>query len=117
VRDRLFAFTESLVFTEELYEIAGDETLFAIQNILLENPLIGDVIPGTSGARKARVSNPARGKGKRGGFRFIYVYLERNERIYLIDIYSKHERIDLTPTQARELGTVVREIKKAYGEK
>ncbi|HMJ09335.1 MAG TPA: hypothetical protein VK468_10045 [Pyrinomonadaceae bacterium] len=33
----LFAFTESITFTEELFEITGDETLFAIQTALIEN--------------------------------------------------------------------------------
>jgi len=115
--DELFAFTETIVFTEELQEIADIETLFAIQNELIKNPRLGAVMPGTSGARKGRIANLARGKGKRGGFRFIYVYLEKSDRIYLLDIYSKHEKTDLTPKQAKQLGEIVREIKKAYGEK
>ena len=113
----LFAFTETIVFTEELHKIADVETLFAIQNELLRNPLLGDVIPGTSGARKGRIANPGKGKGKRGGYRFIYIYLEKSDRIYLLDIYSKLEQTNLTPKQAKQLGEVVKEIKKAYGEK
>ena len=49
---KLFAFTETLIFTEDLLKIASDDTLFAIQNALLENPLLGNVIKGTSGARE-----------------------------------------------------------------
>lgn len=113
---KLFAFTETIVFTADLLDVADDETLFAIQSALLEDPRLGDVIPGTNGARKGRIANPRRGKGKRGGFRFIYVYLEKSERIYLLDIYSKHEQTDLTPKQARQLGEVVRAIKRQYGE-
>ena len=115
--ESLFAFTETLIFTADLHEITDDDTLFGIQNALLENPRLGDVIPGSSGARKGRIANPSRGKGKRGGYRFIYVYLEKSDRIYLLGIYSKHQLTDLTPKQARQLGEVVRAIKKAYGEK
>ena len=114
---KLFAFTETLIFTEDLLEIAGDETLFAIQNALLANPLLGDVIKGTSGARKDRIGDPKRGSGKSGGFRFIYVFLESCDRFYLLAIYSKKDKSDLTPKQAAALGEVVRAIKRAYGEK
>jgi mRNA-degrading endonuclease RelE of RelBE toxin-antitoxin system len=112
-----FAFIETSVFTEEIQQIADDETLFAIQNALLANPKLGDVIPGTNGARKGRISDPKRGKGKRGGFRFIYVFLERSETIYLLDIYSMGDQADLSPKQARLLGELVKSIKKGHGEK
>ena len=71
---KLFAFTETLIFTEDLLEITDDETLYAIQNALLANPLLGDVIKGTSGTRKGRIGNPKARSGKSGGFRFIYIY-------------------------------------------
>jgi len=111
---RYFAFAETVIFTEDLLKIANDETLFAIQNALLENPLLGDVIKGTNGARKGRVRNPSIKGGKSGGFRFIYVFLERVDRIYLLYIYSKKERSTLTPKQAKQLGEVVRQIKKSF---
>lgn len=113
---KLFAFTETPIFTEDLQAIAGDGTLFAIQNALLENPLLGDVIKGTSGARKGRIGAPGRKSGKSGGYRFIYLYLEQSERFYLLAIYSKKEKADLTLKQAAQLGEMVRAIKKAYGE-
>ncbi len=114
---RLLAFTETLIFTEDLSKIASDSTLFAIQNALLENPHLGDVIKGTSGARKGRIGDPGNKKGKSGGFRFIYVYLEHSERFYLLAIYSKKDKSDLTPKQAAQLGELVRLLKRAYGER
>jgi hypothetical protein len=78
--------------------------------------MLGDVIKGTSGARKGRIGNPKSKTGKSGGFRFIYIYLPKNERFYLLSIYSKKDQSDLTPEQAKMLGEVVREIKKLYGE-
>lgn len=116
VKRKLFAFTETLIFTEDLLEITDDETLYAIQNALLANPLLGDVIKGTSGARKGRIGNPKAKSGKSGGFRFIYIYLPKNDRFYLLAIYSKKEQSDLTPDQAKMLGEVVKEIKNLYGE-
>jgi hypothetical protein len=116
MRLTFFAFTETDVFTEDLLSISDDETLYAIQNALLKNLTLGEVIKGTSGARKGRIANPKQKIGKSGGFRFIYVYLEKVERIYLLYIYSKKERADLSPAQTKELGEIVKAIKKIYGE-
>ena len=112
----LFAFTETSVFTEDLHDLADDETLFEIQRALLDNPMLGDIIKGTNGARKGRIANRRRNTGKRGGFRFVYVYLEHANRIFLLAIYDKREVVDLSPEQAKLLGEVVRRLKKAYGE-
>ena len=45
---------------------------------LAENPLAGDEIPGTGGVRKLRFA-PS-GRGKRGGARVIYYYLDKARR-------------------------------------
>ena len=59
-------------------ELAGDsadEVLRGIQADLLENPEKGSIVQGLGGIRKARAANPARGKGKRGGYRYMHLYL------------------------------------------
>ena len=112
----LFAFTETDIFTKDLLDITDDETLYAIQNSLLKNPTLGDVIKGTSGARKGRVGNPKQKSGKSGGFRFIYVYLEKAERIFLIYIYSKKERSDISNETKKAIAEMVKQLKKKYGE-
>jgi len=64
-------FVESRPFTRRLHELAGDsadELLRAIEEDLLQNPERGSLVPGLGGVRKARQANPARGKGKRGGY-------------------------------------------------
>lgn len=104
-------------FTEDLLEITDDETLYSIQNALPANPLLGDVIKGTGGARKGRIGNPKNKSGKSGGFRFVYIYLPNNDRFYLLTIYSKKDYGDLSPGQAKMLGAIVREVKKLDGEK
>lgn len=87
------------------------EILTAIQNDLLSDPERGDVIKGTSGARKGRIGNPSKGKGKSGGFRYIYVYFETNARIYLFYFYEKKAQDDLTDEQTKMLAEVIRKTK------
>ena len=117
MQDKIYySFNETPVFHKQLFDIADDKLLYAIQNVLLENPHFGDVIRGTHGARKARFQNPKTNKGKSGGLRVIYVYLEKSERIYLLLLFAKSNQADLTPEQAKELGNVVLTTKKLYKE-
>jgi mRNA-degrading endonuclease RelE of RelBE toxin-antitoxin system len=87
-------FIESKAFSRRLHELAegsADSVLAEIQSGLLDNPRRGNVIQGLGGIRKARVSNPARSKGKRGGFRYLYLYLERKDRVHLLFLLDKGE--------------------------
>lgn len=69
---------------------------------------IGDVIPGAGGARKLRWA--AKGKGKRGGARNIYVYIVVAARIYLLRCYAKNVRTDLTEREKKELRQIAADL-------
>ncbi|WP_413400679.1 type II toxin-antitoxin system RelE/ParE family toxin [Pseudoalteromonas sp. KJ71-7] len=94
-------FVESSIFEKyrELYLSDDEYRLF--QADLMVNPKQGDVIQGTGGLRKVRVAS--KGKGKRGGSRVIYYYLDEKRRFYLLTIYSKNEVTDLTADQKKQL--------------
>ena len=83
-----------------------------IQNDLLQNPQKGDVVRGLGGIRKARVANPGRGKGKRGGFRYLHLYLEHREHIHLLYLLDKDEQEDLSEEQRRELRRMVADLRR-----
>lgn len=69
----------------------------------MENPQLGDVMPGTGGFRKLRWQDSRRGKGKRGGLRIIYYYLTADNQIWFFTLYDKDEADDLTAGQKRLL--------------
>jgi hypothetical protein len=107
-------FIELVPFTRRLQALAkedSDDVLMEIRSDLLANPKRGKVVEGTAGVRKARVANPARGKGKSGGFRYLYFYIEQDGQIYLLMIFSKEEQTDLTGEQRKSLAKAVRELK------
>jgi mRNA-degrading endonuclease RelE of RelBE toxin-antitoxin system len=107
-------FIEFRIFTERLYRLAkreADTVLRAIQGDLLDNPQRGTVVPGLAGIRKARAENPTKGKGKRGGFRYMYYFLERDDEIYLLFLFDKGEQEDLNERQKVALRAVVAELK------
>ena len=90
---------------------AALDVLNLIQADLLDNPVRGDLVPGLGGIRKARYSNPVRGKGKRGGYRFLYLYLESRQHIHLLYLLDKNEQEDLTNEERKALRVLVSQVR------
>lgn len=103
-------FFESHGFSRKMNKINDSDLALTIEKTLSENPKSGDVIPGLSGIRKVRVGGE--GTGKSGGFRVIYLDLPSRGRIYLLPIYGKKEKIDLTSDDKKALRRLVEEVKK-----
>jgi hypothetical protein len=51
------------------------------------------------------------GGGKSGGIRVLYYWRANADQIYLLFLFGKGERSDLTPVQVRELAKYVKELK------
>ena len=100
-------FIETPVFTKELKNLLKDEEYRALQLALLFRPEQGALIPGSGGLRKLRWSQ--KGKGKRGGYRVIYYWDEKQETFYMLLAYAKSKQEDLTPTQMKVLTKLVKE--------
>ena len=101
-------FIETSIFTQLAAELLDDESLRTLQNLLLEKPERGAVIAGTGGLRKLRLALP--GRGKRGGARVIYYWQIDQERIFLILIYPKGAKEDLTPKEKVILKQLAKEF-------
>lgn len=106
-------FIESPIFTAKWKDLGlNDDNLKKLQEILLKNPKLGDTISNTGGLRKIRIPIENKGKGKRSGARVIYVDVNIKETIYLINVYSKDEKADLTPDEKKALKAVVKILKR-----
>ncbi len=105
-------FIESRNFTEKLRTLVEDEIYRTFQNELQNNPEKGDLIRGAGGVRKARLR--LAGRGKSGGARVIYLYLENHAVLYLLTLYTKKEQGDLSPDQKKTVCAVVEEIKRSH---
>ena len=68
---------------------------------LEENPKCG--ISLQDNCFKVRVANSSIPTGKRGGFRTIYYFLDKNNIIYLISIYSKTQRENISDIELSKL--------------
>lgn len=99
---------ETPVFTRAVGELLPDEEYRRLQVILLLRPEIGDVISGSGGLRKLRWRSASR--GKRGGLRLIY-YWDAPSTMYMLLVYKKSRRDDLSPLQLKTLKSLVRKLR------
>jgi hypothetical protein len=106
-------FIESRVFTRRLNELAkarASEVLDAIQSDLLKNPDGGRLVQGLGGIRKARAADPNRGKGKRGGFRYLYLNVPARAHVHLLYLLGKDEQEDLDADERKALRQLAAQI-------
>ena len=89
----------------------SDKDLKILQEELTLNPQKGDVIQGTGGLRKIRISFD--GKGKSGSGRVCYVDFVVYEKIYLITAYPKKEKENLTKSERNAIAAMIAELEKA----
>jgi mRNA-degrading endonuclease RelE of RelBE toxin-antitoxin system len=100
-------FVETSTFTRQVVELLDDEEYRQLQEVLLMRPEAGDLIPGGGGLRKLRWR--VAGKGKRGGSRVIYYWDVPDETFFMLMIYKKSQKTDLTQQQLKALRSLVEE--------
>ncbi|TFF20863.1 addiction module toxin RelE [Jiella endophytica] len=82
---------------------------------LSANPDAGVEMQGTGGCRKLRVAG--RGKGKSGGYRTITFYSGDDMPVFLITVFSKGERANLTAKERNALKSLSAALVDDYGER
>ncbi len=107
---RLLHYVHLPAFDERAKRLLDDDDLTLLQQMLNDDPRAGAVIQGTGGVRKIRVA--ASGRGRRGGGRVLYLYVELRNRIYLIAVFTKNERPDFTPADYRNIKLLVQHLKR-----
>ncbi len=100
-------FFETAVFTKLIQKLISDEQYHLLQLQLSVRPETGDIIKGSGGFRKLRWSGS--GRGKRGGIRVMYYYITEDEQIYMLYVYPKSKKDDLTSVQLKQLKQLVEE--------
>jgi len=105
----VFTFIEHPTFTKQIESLFSDEEYRRLQLDLAAKPESGDVIPGLAGLRKLRWG--AKGKGKRGGARIIYLLIPKPGLVYLFYAYTKGDITDMSSEQKKRLAKAVEQIK------
>lgn len=97
---------------EKQWEKIGltDDDLRRLQQEILQNPKAGDVIQGTGGLRKIRFAFEHRGKS--GSSRVAYVDFAVDKEIYLMAVYAKNEKTNLTKAERNDIKKLIENLKK-----
>ena len=78
-----------------------DEDMDEVINQLEKGNFLGDQInevhlPNDEGVYKVRVANTSARQGKSGGFRLVYYVVKNQWEIYLLTIYSKTDKSNIS---------------------
>ncbi len=79
--------------------LTAEERASIVDTVSTE-PRCGVVVPGTGGVRKLRIA--ASGRGKRGGARVIYLYGGVDVPVFLLAIFAKNEKSDLSQAERKQ---------------
>ena len=84
-------------------------------NYLAEHPKSGDIMEGTGGVRKLRWRRG--GRGKSGGVRVIYYFHDDLMPLYLLTLFAKGDKVNLTKGERNELADLVEALVDAWKER
>jgi hypothetical protein len=76
-----------------------------VVNYLAAHPKAGDLMEGTGGVRKLRWGRG--GQGKSGGVRVIYYFHSEAMPLYLLTLFAKNERANLSQAERNDLAGLV----------
>jgi hypothetical protein len=106
---------ETPAYLADAERIFSVEERAAIVDVVSDDPQRGAVIPGTGGIRKLRVA--ASGRGKRGGARVIYLFGGDGLPIFLLAVFAKNEKSDLSRAERNDLAKATAELLRTYRSK
>jgi hypothetical protein len=93
-------------------KLLSEEERRDVLTYLAAHPKAGDLMEGTGGIRKLRWSRG--GSGKSGGVRVIYYFHSEVLPLYLLTLFAKNERANLSKAECNELAGLVEYLVAAW---
>ncbi len=103
--ERALAVVELAGFAKDAKAILTEEDLEELKQDVAIFRQLGTIIKGTGGIRKFRYG--AKEKGKRAGVRIIYYYGGDHMPVFLLAIYGKSEKLDITEPEKKAIRKLV----------
>lgn len=105
-------FIQTIQFVKN-WECLGmnDDDLRRLELQILENPQVGKVIRGTGNLRKMRFA--FENQGKSGSTRVCYVDFVICETVYLITVYPKSEKDNLSQSERNEIKKLINRLEES----
>jgi hypothetical protein len=99
-------------FIREASSALTDDERTEMIDYLAANPDAGDIMPETGGGRKLRWRGA--GRGKRGGVRVIYYYHSESLPLFLLNVFAKNEKANLTKAERNEMKALLPRLVSGY---
>jgi len=99
-------------FSRQARKLLADEEIDELIEFLAVHPQAGVMMPGTGGVRKLRWARE--GKGKSGGARVIYYFHNDSVPVFLLTIYGKGKKDNLSKAERNELAKLVKVLVETY---
>lgn len=109
---RWMTVVETKAFIEQAKSRMTEEEVNSAIVMIAKDPTCGVLIRGMEGVRKVRYR--VAGKGKRGGVRIVYYYYNEGIPVFLLTVFAKNEKVDLTDAERKKVIRVVKLIRESY---
>jgi|ERR1035441_887263 hypothetical protein len=96
---------ETARFLKDAKPLMSDSEREELVALVGANPEAGEIIPETGGVRKIR--RALAGRGKRGGARVIYYYHNERLPLFLLAVYGKNEKANLSHAERNAMKRLV----------
>jgi len=100
-------------FHRRAASLISEEEKKGIINYLAAHPQSGAIMQGTGGIRKFRWASG--NKGKSGGVRVIYYYHNQKIPLFLLSLFGKSEKANLSKSERNEFAKFTQLLVKNYG--
>ena len=101
-------------FPSKSARVWSEEELLEFISFIANHPEAGDVIVGGEGIRKVRWKRS--GAGKRGGVRVIYYFHDASLPLFLLTVYPKSRKEDLSNNELKAMSKLVTRLRSTYAE-
>lgn len=113
--DERITIAETNAFIAQAKAVFSDDERQGVVNMIAANPLCGALIQGSGGVRKVRTTLP--GRGKSGGARVVYFYHNDTIPLYLLAVFAKSEKDNLTKAECAALKKMTATIVQAWNQR
>ena len=107
--NRVSLISETKHFAKLFDKIVGKADRAKLHKYLTSDPQSGVVIKGSGGIRKLRWARV--GRGKSGGIHIIYYFYSEGSVLYLLTLFAKSEKDNLSKKDINELAKITAMIK------
>jgi len=112
---KLITVVETRSYLKRASKLMSKEEQFDAVTMIASDPESGAVMRGTGGIRKVRFR--LGGRGKSGGVRLIYYFHNLTMPVFLLTVFAKNEKANLSAEERATLKVLAQRLTKAYGVK